>query len=143
MAVYELSVSMVDAFGRNKTKRFQLEEVDYATAMASATGFVQDLLDVSLMGMTSFSLATKVANISAAEAGANVDVGATITALKADGDKAPLKIPHPLPAAINPDGTIDLTETAMAAFLANYTSGNVLISDGETVTSFLSGKLDK
>ena len=82
--------------------------------------------------------------VSAPAAGSNVDSGVTVSCSLAAGGKAALKWPMPDPTLINPDGSLDLTAEAVTNLEDGYKAGGeALISDGEIVTAFISGKLDK
>jgi len=83
----------------------------------------------------------------AAQAGSNVDVGATFSGVlyDADGEKASFKIPGIKAALVDPDGSIPLTgavATALA-FFVNATPFDLYLSDGETIDHWLAGSLDK
>jgi hypothetical protein len=83
----------------------------------------------------------------AVTAGANVDVGGTVSGLLHDGNgkKGSLKIPGLKAEFVNPDGTIDLEDSDVAAYLALFEEdgGIAYISDGEQVDSWIKGALDK
>jgi hypothetical protein len=55
-----------------------------------------------------------------------------------------LKVPGPINAIFNADGTVNLTHAAVAAFVANFlTGGDFTFSDGEQATAVIRGTLDK
>ena len=81
------------------------------------------------------------------DAGSNVDAGVTIKCLL-DGRPvhATLKYPMPLASHILPDGTLDLSVAAIQDLADMYKTGIggiARLSDGEAITDFVSGKLDK
>lgn len=143
MATYPLAVSMVDAYGRNLNKRFDVSAVDYAAALTAAAGFITDLSAVTGARILSYTLATKVVYTDTVTAGANRDAGATVSVRTADNEKAVVKIPAPEAGIFNADGSVDLLDAGFAALMANYLSGAILVDDGEVVSEVISGRLDE
>lgn len=143
MAIFELTVGYIDFYKRRGTKRFQLEAIDFPTALTNAGVFVTALEGAMGANIESYKVAQETANSDSATAASNKDAGITISCDLGGGKRAALKIPTPEDAYLNPDGTVDLTNALITAVEADYLSGKVLISDGETVLDFLSGKLDK
>jgi hypothetical protein len=113
------------------------------TAVSEANSLCADLAGLTGAEILSYTVAQEVTYSDAVSAGANLDAGITLSLELADGKLAPLKVPAPLGAAINADGTVDLTSALVTDFVDNWITGNFLISDGETVTSLKSGKLDR
>lgn len=142
MPIFPMTVSMVDAYGRSVSKRFDLDETDYAAALSLAGDFIDDLAALTEARILSYTLATKVVYNDVVTAGANRDEGITFSVRTEDNEKAVIKVPAPINSVINSDGTVDLLDSAVAAFAANYLNGQVLVDDGEVVTEFISGRLD-
>lgn len=142
MALFNLSLSYVDAYQRRGTKGFVLDAVDYPTALTNAGTFVGELANAMMGDILKYSVATEVLYTDTVDALANKDEGVTISCDLGGGKTAALKIPTPVKTYINPDGTVDLTDAIITALESTYIAGEVLISDGETVLDFLSGKLD-
>lgn len=143
MPVYDVSVKMRDAYGRQTTKRFQTNETDHATAVTAVSGFCADLAALSEAEILEYSVALKTAYTDSPAAGANLDEGITISVELDSGKRAVVKVPAPVKSPINGDGTLDITDTLVSDFTDNWLVGNFLLSDGETVAQVLSGKLDK
>lgn len=146
MPTFDLSVKLVDGHERNTTKKFKVfDAIDYVGALALAALFITDLEAVTGCGVVDYSLATKVPVGSAFTAGANLDAGATFSLFigGVPGKKGTNKVPAPVEAILGPAGSIDMTDVIVTNYAANFTSGFVLVSDGETVDSFESGKLDR
>lgn len=146
MPVFDLSVTLVDDHERTTTKRFKVfDAVDYAGALTLAGLFITDLGVISGCGVVNYSLATVVSVGGAVTAGANLDAGATFSLFigGVPGKKGTNKVPAPVAAIIGPKGVIDMADVIVTDYAANFTSGFVLVSDGETVDSFESGKLDR
>jgi hypothetical protein len=143
MAIFPVSFSLVDAYGRPATKRFDVDAVDHAAAMTAAGAFAADLAGITELRILSYVVGERVTYTDTADAGANRDEGVTLSVRTADNEKAVIKVPGPVNAIFNPDGSVDLTDGAVTAFIANYLAGTVLVDDGETVTELISGRLDK
>lgn len=143
-----LSLTLKDSYQRTTKKLYELEEqVDLATYASVVAGFVTDLLAVTELGLVRADIILP-AGIAATSPGANsnIDAGATISGYtsKGNGAKAVVKVPGPEVTYIQPDGTLDLADTDLAAFLDNFEdAGAFTISDGEYVTSWIKGWLDK
>lgn len=143
MAVFGMSLSYVDAYQRRGTKSFELEAIDYATALTNAAAFVVVLAAAMMGDILKYAVSTEVTVVDTVDALANKDEGVTISTDLGGGKTAALKIPTPVKSYINPDGTVDMADVIITDVETFYTDGKVLISDGETVLDFLSGKLDK
>lgn len=146
MATWKLGFSLVDAFARITTRSFILEAADYTAAATLTTQFTSLYQDVTELHLFETRLVEEDAIAGAPIGGSNVDAGMSITAqLATPNKKASIQIPSPVAAVINPDGTIDVTGTEMAALLVAYTQATnyITASDGEVVTAFIKGVLDK
>jgi len=146
MAEYKAGLSLVDAFGRVTTRSFIFSVADYAAGVALMSQFAGLYQDVTELHLFETRLIDENAVGGSPVAGSNVDAGMSISAqLVTANKKANIQIPAPVAAVINADGTIDIAGTEMAALLAAYTqaTNKVTASDGEFVTSWLKGTLDK
>jgi len=144
----KLSIKMVDDFERYTTKRFELKTTDPAQAVTDALVVAPLLAAASDCGLVSGTVLIDIeATPTSPTANANLDAGATIQGRLAGtaGKFASLKIPAPLAAYVNSDGTIDLENVTLKAFLDKWIPATdlLLISDGEGVTSWLKGTLDR
>ena len=143
MAEFGVGYTLEDAYGRVATKRFTVAAADHATAVTEAGNMAVDLAGVSEAQILWYTVQEKTVYSDSADAGANKDEGITLVVRKADNEKAVIKVPAPINAAINPDGTVDLANALVLSFTNNFTSGVFRISDHEVVTEVLSGTLDK
>jgi len=143
MAIFPATISMVDAYGRALTKRVDISAADYATALTNAASFVDDLQAITEAEVLYYSVATKVVYAGTLTAGANRDEGATFSVRTTDNEKAVVKVPAPMNAIFQSDGSVDLSNALVTALFANYLGALVLVDDGETVISLISGRLDK
>jgi hypothetical protein len=143
-------MTLRDDYGRETTKRIELVEqvllADYQTLADAVTGALAPITDLGVVRcdlvIEDFSsLGSIIAS------GANVDVGATFTGELVGGGnkKASHKVPGITASFVGADGTIDITATEIAAYLALFeqSSDQALLSDGEQIEDWLRGKLDR
>lgn len=143
MPVYDAYVGLRDAYNRRSTKRFQISVIDHPTAVTAMADFCADLAAATEAEILEHSVALKTTYSDTADAGANLDEGITLSAELTSGKRAVIKVPAPVKTPVNADGTVDITNAIITDLAANFTSGVFLVSDGETVSSILSGKLDR
>jgi len=148
MAKEWMSLTLEDSFGRLSNLRremqphallveYQVEIDNFVTAFAAVSDLAVVRADFVQTGLDSTQAVT---------AGANVDVGATFSGWieATPGKKASTKIPGIKLAKVGTDGSIDLTDTDVAAFLAQYAdAGDFYLSDGENVADWIRGSLDR
>lgn len=145
MAHYSLTLE--DSKGRTMKKLIGVEEQGTLALYTSvATAFVTALQAVTDMALISIDLVVdNIVDGFAVTAGANRDVGGTFVGWLADpvGIKAVAKIPHPKAALIDDDGSISITGV-VATYLNQFlTAGDLTISRGRTIDSWIKGTLDK
>jgi len=142
-----ISVTLRDAYGREKRKLYGLEtQVDLAAYNAVVAALMAAIAGVSDLGIVRCELVIGPYGVTDPVAGSNVDVGATFQALLegAEGKKASHKLPGIKAAKVAADGTIDIADEDVAEYLALFeTAGPLTLSDGETVDTWLKGTLDK
>lgn len=143
MADFAMAMTYVDAYQRRGTKRYELSATDFTAALARAATLATALGNLMEADILKYTVGQEVPYTDTVDAGANRDEGITISADLGAGKTAAIKVPTPVNTVINPDGTVDITDGLITAFEAEFLSGEVLVSDGETVLDFLSGKLDK
>ena len=143
MATFAMALTYVDAYQRRGTKRYELDTLDFAAALARAGTLSTALANLMEGEILKYTVGQEIDYTDTVDAGANRDEGITISADLGAGKTAAIKVPTPVNTVLNPDGTIDLTDGLITAFETEYLSGEVLVSDGEIVLDFLSGKLDK
>lgn len=141
MAVYDVSLTGVDAFGRRFGKRGQVEAVSEAAALAATSTWADALQSLIDGEVQKYAVSQTVEYVGTLGAGANRDVGATLT-LGIGSKRATLKVPTVKLAVINVDGTVDITDALVTAFTDNYVGGPFYISDGESADSLIKGTLD-
>jgi hypothetical protein len=145
MPVYDLSVELVDAQNRPARKRYTSQVLaDFPAALTAAAALVDDLAVVTEGDILSYNVSQRVVYTDTVTSGANVDEGATFVVRKADNRSASHKIPMPIAAIRLADGSIDITDTSVTDYFANfYAAGDWTISDEEEVIALLAGKLDR
>lgn len=145
------SVTLADDYGRTTRKLIELSGetllADYVTLAGTFSTKLEAVTDLAVIRMD--LVIDDIDAGFAVTAGANVDVGGTFTGYVyegGNGKKASLKLPGIKASMVNGDGTIDMTDAAIIAFLAHWlqaTPSSCLISDGEEISSWIRGKLDK
>lgn len=145
MANFVATVVLTDDHGRTVKKQLETETDVLATAQAAVGALLEDLVAVTDLGV----VAVHYSNRDASEAtspveDSNVDVGATFQGRLTTGDIAVLKIPGIKSSYVGPQGVINVEDEDIAALLANWlTAGAFTIANGKTVSTWLSGTLDK
>lgn len=146
MPEYGLMVEMQDSMGRKARKMFNSapDVVDFATALTNAAGLVADLAALSELRVLAYTVSQRVVFADSEDTGANKDEGLTLVVEKTDNYRATLKVPGPIQSVRNADGTADIGSAEVAAYIANFIDGSDLwtVSDGETITGVISGRID-
>lgn len=148
MAYDLLSLTLQDSYGRQTVRQIEIGVQTTVAEYVTAIGlYLTDLAAVTDLACVRADVILKAKGTPfVGTAGSNVDVGGTVSGLLTDGNgkKGSLKIPGIIPAAVAADGTLDLTNGLLAAYLDNFEpAGDCYISDGETVTTWVKGALDK
>lgn len=142
-----LSITMNDAYGRQTNRRYEMEtQVDIATYGLVADAFIAALQAVTDLGVVRADLILRsISSGFAVTAGANVDVGATFSGYLAagGGKKAAMRLPGIKASLVDADGSVPITGVT-ATWLGEFeTAGDFELSDGETISSWIRGALDK
>lgn len=139
-----VSYVLVDDFAREGVKRFETQNLaDYPAVVTAAAAFLTDLQAITGMGVLRYTISQEFSVLSGATSGASKDAGITLSVRKADSRRDTLKIPGPELSFLLPDGTVDITDSIITDYFANFTSaGDWTLSDGEVATEILSGRLD-
>lgn len=139
-----ISLEAIDAYGRVSTKRFGNDRALVADGLTDAAALLAAFMGVSLAGTVKHTVTVETAAANAPTAGANIDAGATIHCLLADGTGYGLKFPAPDPAIINADGSIDISDELVTTYVALFQDGgHFTVSDGEKIASIRYGELDR
>lgn len=141
-----------DDFNRRSRKRFETiafsgadQGAEFLLAITAAQALQVDLSALTELDVLSFFIAYEETVSDTVTTSANVDEGASLTVSKVGTSKrGNMKVPGPMQAVRNGDGTIDVANALVTDFITNFQAGgDFLISDGEVVDSVISGKLDK
>ncbi len=151
MTVFTLNITLEDAYGRTSRKMLRTEDISGADVGAEylvAQGFVTTLLtalgNLTEANILYYNLGREVTYSDTVDAGANVDEGLTCLARKTNNKIVVLKIPAPVNSVFNPDGTLDITDALVTAYMNHFiATAGFTISDGENITALVSGRLDK
>lgn len=147
---YKFSVTLIDADQRTTTRMFQLVEGAVpATAITQIGTFCTALKAVTNCGVIKATLLIPVdPTATTGAAGSNIDAGATVSGwVSLYTKKASVKWPDPDAGARAGDGSINLADEHVAAYLEMYeaTGGILQVSDGEVILEdgWIAGKLDR
>jgi hypothetical protein len=147
MPVYEVSFELVDAQNRKASKRFETQTLaDFAAADTAASALLTDLVAITEGRVLSQIISERTVISDTVTAGANVDEGGTLVVRKEDNRLGVLKVPMPIAAIRNSDGTLDITNALVTAYTDNFKvapTGSFTFSDGELITELVAGRLDK
>lgn len=143
MPIFNMALTYVDDFQRRGTKRYELDVIDFAAALARAASLTSALADIMEADILKYTVGQEVPYTDTVVADANRDAGVTISCDLGAGKTAAVKVPSPTMSIFNTDGTVDMTDGLITALESEFLSTDVLVSDGEVVLDFLSGKLDK
>jgi hypothetical protein len=145
MANFVATVLLKDSFNRYTRKKVETETDVLATAQTAVSGFLTDLAAVIDLECVGVSYVLKdPTQVFAGAASSNVDVGATFRGRVASGEVVTLKVPGITLSFVGADGVIDVTDVSIAALLDNFEgAGEFTLSDGESISEWLSGSLDK
>jgi len=143
MAVFDLHVAAIDAYTREFRKSYQFEAADFAAAEPIASSFLTALGNLIGGDILRYTLSAETTYTDVVTALANKDEAILLTFMKEDNKKATIRVPTPIKADyVNADGSVDLTDAAIVAFAAFFIAGPFYLSDGETATELLKGKLE-
>jgi hypothetical protein len=139
------TVTLRDSFNRQTRKKLETETDVLATAQSAVGALITTLLAVSDLGVDLVTYSFKdTGDAAVPTAGSNVDTGATIQGRVASGELVAVKIPGIKATMVGANGSVDVTGTEVAAYLDNFeTAGAFTVSDGETVTEWVRGELDR
>jgi hypothetical protein len=140
-----ISLTMIDAYSRTTTRRFETVSTTLSAAQADGVALIAALADISDAGIVKAEYAVVDASVAAAAvAGANVDVGATLHARLENSKLYPLHVPMIMDAKLNGDGSVDLADADIVTYVAQFlTGGHLRVSEGNYVTAVEYGELDK
>ena len=89
-----------------------------------------------------YSIVEETAGADSPAAGANRDEGVSLQLDLGAGKTHTFSIGAPDKGFVGSDGTVDLTQTAYANLIADFTGGFILVSDGETAAGAIKASLD-
>lgn len=141
---FDVSFTLVDAYARTGSKRFQGVATTLAQAQTDATALGSDLFATTLMGAIKRTFNVVETLTEAVETGANVDAGGTVHCRLDNGKIYAFKIPAIDPALVNADGSIKIDNAAIVDLIAHFqTGGEYKVSEGNLVDAILYGELDR
>lgn len=145
-----LSVTLVDNGGNVSTLQYALRAVDFATATTDTATIIAALNSVTNSLISDYYIKNKFSEDAFAYPGAGVEnedkASITVLLSGAGNKKANLKIPAPVIGIFTaPAGgganVVDLSDVALTAYTDMFkAAGQCTLSDGEDMTSTVSGK---
>lgn len=142
---FTATLVLVDSMGRTTSKRIGTVYDVLATAQTDVGAYASDLAAVSDLELLHVVYSFKDTGDAFAGTGtSNVDVGATFTVITEAGAHAAHKVPGFPLSLVGGDGSIDVTQSEVGDYFANFQSPQGLtLSDGEQITGVLRGSLDR
>jgi hypothetical protein len=140
----DTKLTLRDAYNRYGSKSFQGTSTTVVGAQADAAALAVDLDAVSLAATVKTRVAVDELIASVPQAGANIDAGGTLHCRLDNGKLYGLKIPAINPSIVNADGSIDISDPLVTAFVAHFqTGGEYTVSEGNLITVVEYGELDR
>jgi hypothetical protein len=135
----------VDAYSRDVQKTYEAVEALPDDADVDGVALQADYDAISMLGLTKRIVTSEtIVTGSSPASNANRDEGATIRVRLDDNSVYPLRIPAPVIGIRNSDGSIDITDSIVTDFVANFlVGGKFRLGRGRYVVSILNGQLDK
>jgi len=144
MPIYNVSLTLKDAYNRTTRRSFKFDDLTLAGAVINVGLFVTAYQDITELQVVESRLTDVNTYAGAPGAGSNIDEGATFrAALDTPNKYASISVPGIIAAARGPNGVIDMTDADIVTWVGFYESGLVTASDAETVVTIESGMLDK
>lgn len=145
MPAYSVMFELIDDYNRKTRKTFETvpTTADEAAAQAAAAALATDLGNITEARILAYTVARRTVYTDSVTTGANRDEGAILSLRKEDNYLDAIRVPAPINAIFNADGTVDLANGAVTAFVANFlTGGDFTFSDGEQASELVSGYLE-
>lgn len=116
-----------------------------ADALTDSSAMLAALEAISLAAVSKYSIASVVPVASPApETGANNDAGCTIHCRMDNAKLVGLKVPAVDPGKVEADGSVDIADSDVAAFVALFaTAAHWRVSEGNYITGAVSAELDR
>lgn len=142
---YDITFTLLDAYGRTTTRRYGNNRSLMADALTDSATMVGLLEAISLSAVSKYSIASVVPVASPSpEAGANNDAGCTIHCRMDNAKLVGLKVPAIDPAKVEADGSIDIADSDVAAFVGAFATGaHWRVSEGNYISLAVSAELDR
>lgn len=145
MAVYEVRLTIKDHWKRLSSQTLVTQDlVDEAAALAAAAAAVADWQALSTMGVVSYTVGQRIVVNETPAVGSSRDAGLTMSILKTNGKKSPIRVKSPESSIFDGNGNLDIGNTLANDFVDNFkAAGDFTFSDGENALEIDSGYLDE
>jgi hypothetical protein len=142
---FEVTFVLLDAYGRTTRRTYGSTRTTIADAASDATSMVGLITAISGCAVSKYYISqVVVVSNPAADALANLDAGATLHCRMNNGKMVGMKIPAFPDGILNPDGTVDIADSDVAAFVAAFATGGYWrVSEGNYIEAIISGELDR
>ena len=138
MVKYLITVTFVDEINGETTRSYEGDFVDDATANTKAGDLLTDIIPFTGADLSA-KLTKTLPVVASASAGSRVFENARLAVQLDDTQKYSLDFPAPVPAVFV-GNAVDVTNTLVTDFIANFATGEWEVSDGQAIDSILSGK---
>lgn len=140
---FTISVTYVDAYGRTTTRRYENTRSTISDAASDAGAMVTAYQAIGDLGVAKFEISQMTPQAVSPQAGSNLDTGGTVHAVLDNAKGYAAHIPGIKAALVNSDGSLDLGDSDLLAWLALFqTGGKFRVSEGNYFTTYRYGELD-
>jgi len=143
--MWTVNVILVDDLGRQTRKTLQNTVATLADALTAVGAWASAYVAIADLGIVQANLIQiDYSEASAAVAGSNIDTGAAFKVALTNGGFASHHIPGLKQSLAIPGGGIDVTDADILTYFGLFEAGGSWrLSDGESITSVVSGQMDK
>lgn len=142
---FEVTFVLLDAFGRTTRRTYGNTRALVADCLTDCTAMIGYLTAQTGCAVSKYYVSQVViVNNPTPDAGANIDGGATLHCRMDNGKMVGLKVPAYDLTLINPDGTVDITQSEVTDFVGAFATGQPWrVSEGNYIQAVVSGELDR
>lgn len=140
---FTISITYVDDYGRTSTRRYENTRTTISDAAADAAALIAAYGAIGDLGVAKFEISQMTPQSVSPGSGANLDTGGTVHAVLENARQYAAHIPGIKAAVVNPDGSLDLGDSDLLAYLALFeTAGHFRVSEGNYFVTYRYGELD-
>lgn len=145
MAIYATTFQIQDEENRTTSREVLFSVADEATLLTNLALFATDYQAMMKSGIQSYTYRRTVDVSNSPAAGSNIDAGATFRFNSTLPIAPTVKVPDPVDAIKDGQGGMDLANSIITDWFANYNPGTAVvnITNPTQPTSMAQGTLDK